>query len=243
MHNHLNRLLNLIENHHPVIQGEGHIRQFAIILRGIWQKFGVTDRVITGVPDRPPTKTRQARQMRGPILFQHRMQVFQRIADFVPSSLTRFSQDDLPVKGIDLKKGARTEKAVSTHAFAADNAFKQKRIFVILQAAVGTDGRQRIADQLPEHGNKIHPFGELPKSREIGCISSHVVESLYNGSPEAIACRSGKWYRVTELRASAGAGSQRFGENLYGPDADRLFEAVQPLLIAGPQFVGYAIKR
>ena len=113
------------------------------------------------------------------ILFEHGMQVLQGILDRVPFGFPCGGEDDFPVKGIDLEERPCPEKAVSTNSFTPDDAFEEERVFFVLQSAVRADGSQGIADQLPKNGYEIHSFGQLPKSGEVGRVSSHVVEILF----------------------------------------------------------------
>ena len=132
MHNNLNRLLNLIENHHLVVHGERHVWQLAIIGWRIRQILGVPNCVITRIANRPTTKPRQSREMWCSVLFQHRMQVFERVVNLIGFGLARLRQHDLFIEGIHLKERPSPEKTVSADPFTANDAFKQERILIVL---------------------------------------------------------------------------------------------------------------
>ena len=53
-------LVDVIKDHHPVVEGERHVGQPPIILRRLGQHFAVTDHVVTSIPHRSATKSRQA---------------------------------------------------------------------------------------------------------------------------------------------------------------------------------------
>src|SRR5438876_7046612 len=50
------RLVNVIEDHHAVVEGEAEIGKMAVVGRRIRQVLDVADRVITGIADRSTRK-------------------------------------------------------------------------------------------------------------------------------------------------------------------------------------------
>src|SRR5262249_39493780 len=60
-------LVDVVENHHAVVEGETQVRQLAVVGRRVGQPFHVADRVKAGVTDRPTGKARQAGDVGSPV--------------------------------------------------------------------------------------------------------------------------------------------------------------------------------
>ncbi len=62
---HHDRLGHVVENHHPVVEGEGQVGHLPVVGRGVGQPLEIADRVVAGVAHGPAAERRQLRQVDG----------------------------------------------------------------------------------------------------------------------------------------------------------------------------------
>ncbi len=72
-------LADQVEDHHPVVEGEQHVGQPAVVGRCVGQVLDVADGVVGGEPDRASQEPGQARHLNRPVAVQELLQLAERV--------------------------------------------------------------------------------------------------------------------------------------------------------------------
>ena len=121
-----NRLANLVEDDHPIVERERHVGNVAVIVRSVGQTFGVADDVVPGVADCPAAKARQTGKVPGLVPCEKTLQIAQRIARLELLGASLFGDDDVVAEGFDPQERIGTEKAVASDLLASHDALEEK---------------------------------------------------------------------------------------------------------------------
>ena len=78
------RLVDVVEDDHPVVEGEREVGQAAVVGRGVRQVLDVADRVVAGVADRPPREPGEARHRGRAIAFDELLELGERVVGGEP---------------------------------------------------------------------------------------------------------------------------------------------------------------
>ena len=82
-------LADVVEEDHPVVEGEREVGQAAVVGRGVGQVLGVADRVVGGVADGPADEPGEARQVDGPVSGEQGLEVAERVVGRGPAGRRR----------------------------------------------------------------------------------------------------------------------------------------------------------
>ena len=170
------RLVQVVEDDHAIIEREAEVGQLAVVGRRVWQPLDVAHRIVGRVPHRAAAETRQAGQIRCAVIRQFLFEQFQRIGMIALESkflmlacastlgprvvLSRLNPHVIFV-GLKTQKWSGTEKAVPPQSFAADHALEEKGPVAFLNLAESADRRQRVADQLTVDRHHAGITGQL----------------------------------------------------------------------------------
>ena len=82
----------MVEQDHPVVEGEREVGQAAIVGRGVGQVLGVADGVVSGIADRAAGEPRQPRQGDGAIALDQLLEIEERVARGEPAGRPRLGR-------------------------------------------------------------------------------------------------------------------------------------------------------
>ena len=132
---HDDRLGDVVEHDHLVIEGEGHVGHLAVVGRGMGQILEVTNRVVARISHRAAAERRQLGQMNRPDRLDPTPQFFQRVLAIELAGDQRgrppgrdariFVGRDAIAVGFDFEERLGGQEAVAAHLFAADDALEQ----------------------------------------------------------------------------------------------------------------------
>ncbi len=161
------RLADVVEDDHAVIEGEAEVGQAAVVGRRVRQPLDVAHGVVGGVTDGAAAEARQAGDVRrlvgGHLLFQQRKRIGMLHLDGRPA---RGLKDDAGAERLEAQEGAGADEAVTAEPLAADDALEQKRPFALLNLTEGADGRERVADELAVDRHQAGLAGQLDEFLE-----------------------------------------------------------------------------
>ena len=79
LRNDQDRLADVVEQDHAIVEGEREIGQSAIVVGDIGQVLGVAHRIVRRIADSPAGESREPRQGEGPVFFDELLEIAQRI--------------------------------------------------------------------------------------------------------------------------------------------------------------------
>ena len=131
MGDHEDRLPDVIEQDHPVIEGERQVGEVPVVGRGVGEVLGIADRVVSGVADRPAHESRQAGDVHGPIGGEEALEVEERVGRVRPGGSIRIGRvdDSDPIAPrLEPAEGLGPEEAVPADLLATRPRFRTKRM-------------------------------------------------------------------------------------------------------------------
>ena len=143
------RLADVVEEDHPVEEGERQVGQAAVVGRGVGQVLGVADRVVGGVADGPAAEPGQAGQVDRPVAGGSGREAPRtgrrprRLAGRGRSSVGVI--DDPAAPGLEAEERLGAEEAEPADLLAADDALEQERRARPGDPGEGRDGGQAVA--------------------------------------------------------------------------------------------------
>ena len=156
MSHHGDGFVDVIENHHAIVEGEAQVGELTIVCWRMGQAFHITDRIVAGIADGAAAKPRQAGNVRRMIslqaLFKHPEWVG--AVKFLRALFIEVRLDpNVAIVSPETQKRSRAKETVAANPFAADDAFEEKGPIAFLNLAKRGDRRERVADELAIDGN------------------------------------------------------------------------------------------
>ena len=174
------RLGDVVEDDHLVVEGEGQVGHVAVVGRGVGQMLDVANGVVAGVSDRSATERGQLGQMHRADRLDPAAEFLQRVfALELPRDQRRRSAGrharvgvgrHPAAVGFDLEEGIDGQEAVAADLFAADHALEEAGAAAGVDLVEGRDGRQRVADQPAIDRHEPGVGGKALEGIEIGQV-------------------------------------------------------------------------
>ena len=141
-------LVNVIEDHHSIVESKRKIGQLAIVRRGIGQMLIVAHGIVTGIADGTAAESGQSCDVRSAIgrddFFQFPQGI--RVLELFARPMHAL-HPHLAIECFEPQERPGPDKAISPQPFPAHDALEEKRPVAFLNFAEGTDRRQSIADE------------------------------------------------------------------------------------------------
>ena len=177
---HLDRLGNMIEQHHRAVQAEREVGYFAIVVGAFAELFVISHHVVPREANQPARETRQLRQVHLLVRLEHAIQLRQRIVggDFLLRTVWPADRNSV-AGGCEGRFRVGRHERMRSDPLAANHAFQQKRV----PGRVGVVGhcqtfvrhhrRQRVGQQLAINGNCIALLGKDQELIECRMVMFH----------------------------------------------------------------------